>query len=248
MAGIGFRRPPPFPFRELARVLLIPLIAVAIFVVFFLRQPRESAQGDEEGLRRITLLQKDVNFQPVSPSDGGASGSVWYNPSGPLLSFQLQAEGLEPGKRYLVEIAVDEVIYTLASRGASRSGELALDTTLTRFAEGVCVGPNYDPPRPLDGRHALRFWVKKDGNPSAGDGRAHAPQFTEGQHLPCSGNGDGDYTYILFENEVADYAGPGAPAATDAIESGGPGPGQAETPRVKPTRGLRGVAAGIPRA
>jgi hypothetical protein len=191
-------------------VLLIPVIAVLLFVLLFMRKGEGGPDTNEEGLKRIGLVQKDAQFRPIPRSKGGATGSVWYTPSGRELSFQLRAEGLAPDKRYLVELAVDSIIYTLASRSADGDGDLAVDTTLTRFAEGVCVGPNYDPPRPLDGRHTIRFWIKADGNPRSGTGHDWSPQFADGADLPCSGNGDGDYTYVLLENEVASYAGPGA--------------------------------------
>lgn len=203
----GRKTAPPFPFHELARVLVIPLVAVGLFIFLYLNQAGEEVAADEDGLTRISLLQKDERFRPLPPEKGGATGSIWYTPSGPELKFQLRAEGLVPGKRYLLEIAVEDTIYTLASRSATMGGELAIDTTLTHFAEGVCVGPNYDPPRALAGPHAIRFWLKLDGNPRTGTGREHSPQFTEGQDLPCSGNGDGDYTYVLFENDVAHFTG-----------------------------------------
>jgi hypothetical protein len=204
--AMGAHRP-SFSLRELARVLLIPVIAVAILVFVFVDMQEGGTPEDEEGLKRIPLVQKDSQFRPIPADAGGASGSVWYTPSGKELSFQLQAQGLAPRKRYLLEMAVGETIYTLASHEATKDGELAVDTTLTSFAEGVCVGPNYDPPRSLQGEHAIRFWLKADGNPPSGSGREHAPQFTDGQDLPCAGNGDGDYTYVLFENELARFTG-----------------------------------------
>ena len=199
---------PRFPFKELARVLLIPAIAVAVFVLVFVDRP-EGGSAPEEGMRQVRLVQKDAQFQIVPQSEGGATGTVWYTPVGEELEFELRAEGLEPGKKYLLELQVDQAIYTIASRAADEDAELAVDTTLTRFAEGVCVGPNYDPPMPLAGQHAIRFWVKKDGNPPSGTAAEHAPQVEAGRELPCSGNGDGDYGYVLLENEVANFIGAG---------------------------------------
>jgi hypothetical protein len=212
----GARSTPPFPFGQLARILIVPLIAVAVFLVLMRYQPGDLSAILEHGRKRVALIQKDAQFRPIPRGNGGATGSVSYTPSGPELGFKLGAQDLKPGRRYLIELAVDETIYTIASHEADEDGKLAMDTTLTRFAEGVCVGPNYDPPRPLDGAHTIRFWVKSDGNPASGSGRVHSPQFTEGQDLPCSGNGDGDYTYVLLENDVAHYTGPGAAASPDS--------------------------------
>jgi hypothetical protein len=210
------RETPPFPFATLARVLAVPLIAVAVFFLLMRFQPRDVTSILEGGRKRVDLLQKDANFKPIPPGRGGATGSVWYTPSGPQFGFKLEAKGLKPDRRYLIELAVDDAIFTVASRAADSDGMVAIDTTLTSFAEGVCVGPNYDASRPLDGAHTIRFWVKADGNPPSGSGRTQSSQFKEGQDLPCSGNGDGDYTYVLLENEVARYAGPGAPASSDS--------------------------------
>ena len=213
------RHRPPFPFGELARVLLIPLVAVGAFVLINLVSRQHERGGvEEDGLRRIALVEKDADWRPVPRDKGGASGAVWYTPAAPELSFRLEAEGLVPRKRYLIELAVDDDIYTVASRGADRAGELAIDTTLTQFAEGVCVGTNYDPPRPLAGRHELRFWVKTDGSPRSGTDREHAPQSAGGRDLPCSGNGDGDYTYVLHEKDVATYVG--RPSTAKSSEDG----------------------------
>ena len=215
-AQSGSRQPPPFPFLTLVKVLTVPVIAVAVFFLLTRFQGGDLTAILEHGRKRVTLLQKDANFNPIPPARGGATGWVSYTPSGSEFAFKLEAKGLKPEKRYLIELAVDDAIYTVASHAADSKGKLAVDTTLTSFAEGVCVGPNFDAARPLDGEHTIRFWVKADGNPPSGSGRTQSSQFKEGQDLPCSGNGDGDYTYVLLENEVAHYAGPGAPTSSDS--------------------------------
>ena len=70
--------------------------------------------------------------------------------------------------RYLLELQVDDAIYSVASYTSDARGEIALDTALTEFAEGVCVGANYDAPRPVTGTHDVKFWIKRDGNPKTG--------------------------------------------------------------------------------
>ncbi len=206
----GGRVAPRFPTATLARVLLIPIVAVGIFVFLFMDAGQEGPPAGEDGLSMVSLVQKDAQFRVVPSDRGGATGTVWYTPEGNEFSFQLRAQGLAPGRRYLLEIKVDETIYAIASHRADRGGELAIDTTLASFAEGVCVGQNFDAPRLLDGRHAVRFWIKADGNPGSGTSGAVAGQPPGGESLPCSGNGDNDYTYVLLENEVARYAGPNA--------------------------------------
>ena len=157
-------------------------------------------------MSRVTLAQKDASFRPIPRAAGGATGVVWYAHSGPALQFSLRALGLQPAHRYLLEIQADDAIYSVASYTSDAHGEIALDTALTQFAEGVCVGANYDAPRPVEGEHQVKFWIKRDGNPPTGVSpslKAGAP----GAALPCRGNGDGDYTYMLMENEIAYFKG-----------------------------------------
>ena len=212
---------PRFPTATLARVLLIPIVAVGIFVFLFANPGEQGPPAGPDGMSMISLVQKDAQFRVIPSDRGGATGTVWYTPAGDEFEFQLRAQGLAPRRRYLLEIKADDTIYAIASHAADEDGELAVDTTLTRFAEGACVGQNYDPPRPLDGRHTVRFWLKADGNPPSGTSGGVAGQ-PGGEELPCSGNGDRDYTYVLLENEVAQYAGPGsvAPGGTSGERRG----------------------------
>jgi hypothetical protein len=157
------------------------------------------------------LFQQATSRAARSPLDvnvrGKASGLIRYTPAGPNLSLRLRAKGLVPARRYLLEIGADGLIYTLASVAADATGRMAIDTMLTHFAERVCVGPTYDRPRPLRGRHAIRFWIKADGNPRSGSSQDHFPASAEARDLPCSGNGDGDYTYVLFQDQPASFEG-----------------------------------------
>jgi hypothetical protein len=160
-------------------------------------------------MSRVTLAQKDAAFRPIPRASGGATGVVWYAHSGPALQFILRAYGLQPQRRYLLEIRADDAIYSVASHTSDARGELAIDTALTQFAEGACVGTNYDASRSVAGPHKVKFWIKRDGNPPSGvspNTNAGAP----GAALPCRGNGDGDYAYMLMENEIANFTGTGA--------------------------------------
>ena len=157
-------------------------------------------------MSRVTLAQKDAAFRPIPRAAGGATGVVWYAHSGPSLHFTLRAYGLQPLHRYLLEIQADDAIYSVASYASDSKGELTIDTALTQFAEGACVGANYDAPRSVQGQHRVKFWIKRDGNPASGVSPSVKPG-SPGASLPCHGNGDGDYSYMLMENEIADFTG-----------------------------------------
>ena len=187
------------------KALLPALLATVLFVFLFTRASSKTPVV-RDGMMRVTLSQKDASFRPIPRAAGGATGVVWYGPSGPPLRFQLRAYGLQPARRYVLEMQVDDAIYTVASYAPDANGELAIDTTLTQFQEGVCVGANYDPPRPTLGAHKIKFWIKHDGSPATGTMPGIAPN-APGAQLVCHGDGDGDYRYLLLENDIANFTG-----------------------------------------
>lgn len=193
-------------FAERGRALVAPIVAVLLFIFLYWGSP-EDGRAATGAVQRITLSQKDRNFAIIPPVRGGAVGTVWYHPRGPALTFQLRAAGLRPLRRYLLELSVDGTVYTVASHPATAAGELSIDSTITSFEEGACVGDNYDPPRSVHGTHEVKFWLKNDGNPVSGTMPGRRPPTARGSSLPCQGNGDGDYQYVLLENAVAHFSG-----------------------------------------
>ncbi|MFI5241632.1 MAG: hypothetical protein ACHQRL_01380 [Gemmatimonadales bacterium] len=188
------------------KALLPALLATLLFVFLFTRASSKPHPVVSNGMMRVTLSQKDASFRPIPRAAGGATGVVWYVPTAPGLRFQLRAYGLRSGRRYVLEMQVDDAIYTVASYTPDTHGNLAIDTTITQFQEGVCVGANYDPPRPVLGHHKVKFWIKNDGSPASGT-MPGTPPNAPGAQLACHGNGDGNYNYLLLENEVADFTG-----------------------------------------
>jgi hypothetical protein len=190
----------------LLRALLPALAATAIVVYFFARTPAVKPKLRPDGMIRVTLVQKDSAFQPIPAAKGGASGEVLYAPKGPGLHFILHALSVPQGLRYALEIQVDNVIYTVGTYSPDARGQLTIDTTLSQFQEGECVGANYDPPKPTAGRHTVNFWLKRDGSPVSGTMPGISPS-APGAQLPCRGNGDGKFDNLLLENEAAEFTG-----------------------------------------
>jgi hypothetical protein len=203
------RRKRRFPGRELARFLLAPLLATVIVIFAFVKPWRDGATlTRSDGRERVLLIRKSGTIRSGPLPFGGPSGSVWYTPEGPRLGIELRAKRLTPGKRYILELAVDSAtIYDVASYQADSAGQIAVDTSLARFAEGLCVGDNYHPPRSLQGPHTIRFWLKLDGNPRTGMQRIADSTGALAAELPCTGNGDGDYRYVLLESAPAHFTG-----------------------------------------
>ena len=171
---------------------------VTIVVAIFLYGPKgllsRRKSSDENGVTRIAIATKDSAFNVVPPSRGGASGSVWFRSRAPALTLQLRAAGLVPLKRYQLELSTDQAVYTVARLSADAQGHLSLDTTLSQLADDACVVANRVPPRPLHGRIKLKFWVRRDWGPMVAGS-------------PCSGNGDGDSTYALLEENEGTFYG-----------------------------------------
>jgi hypothetical protein len=171
---------------------------VTIVVAIFLYGPKgllsRRKSSDENGVTRIAIATKDSAFNVIPPSRGGASGSVWFRSRAPALTLQLRAAGLVPLKRYQLELSTDQAVYTVARLSADAQGHLSLDTTLSQLADDACVVANRVPPRPLHGRVKLKFWVRRDWSPTVAGS-------------PCSGNGDGDSTYALLEENEGTFYG-----------------------------------------
>lgn len=192
--------------RELVRFLMVPVVLTVLVVLVFMKPWRNSTPERRAGYEQVLLVQKGP-LSAVTSLFGGASGSVWYTPTGPSLSIRLNAERLDPRTRYILEIQADSIIYDVTSRAADENGRIALDTSLVSLAEGVCVGDKYDPPRTLEPGHtySIQFWLKLDGNPASGSQRIQAVPGGPVVKLPCNGNGDGDYSYVLLENSLATF-------------------------------------------
>ncbi|MGH7648265.1 MAG: hypothetical protein ACREND_09120 [Gemmatimonadaceae bacterium] len=177
---------------------VVPVV-VTIVVAIFLYGPKgllssRSSTASNDGVTRIAIATKDSNFDVVPPSRGGASGSVWFRSRAPALALQLRAAGLVPSHRYQLVISTDQAVYRVARLGSDAQGHLSFDTTLTQLADDRCVVANRVPPRPLQGRIKLKFWVRRDASPTVAGS-------------PCSGNGDGDSTYSLLEEDVGTFYG-----------------------------------------
>jgi hypothetical protein len=198
---------PRFSYSTLLRALLPALVATGIVVFFFARSPAAAKRKPRpDGKTSVTLSQKDSAFEIVPPSKGGASAEVVYEPKGSTFHFLLHASALPPNHQYVLEIQADSTTYSVTSRAPDAHGGLVIDTTLARFAEGVCVGTNFDPPRTIVGSHEIKFRLKRDGSPASGTMPGVAAS-APGAQLACHGNGDGNYDYVLLENDVADFEG-----------------------------------------
>ena len=196
-----------FPASELVRFLVLPIVLTIIVILVFMKPWRNAEPARQGEYEQVELVQKG-GLSAVTSLFGGPTGSVWYKPSGSRLDLRLSVDGLDPGKRYILEVQVDSTVYDVASIPADDSGRIALDSTFSGIAEGICVGENYDPPMRFEsGRsYTLGFMLKRDGNAASGSQRVPVGGGAAGEvELRCGGNGDGDYGYALMENRLARF-------------------------------------------
>ena len=151
------------------------------------------------------LVEKDADqdWRIVTRDEGTPFGRVKYNVRGATLRIDLRAHRLEPNRKYQIELILlgvpgssgsggPDTYYAIASVASDRGGNIRCQAELQEFAEVVGVGASFDAPTAIEAgqAYAVKLFVKNDGNPVSG---------ADVNGLPNSGNGDGDYTYRLFE-------------------------------------------------
>jgi len=178
---------------DVARLVVIPALTAGIVYMLCIAPARHPAV-DDGGVGRVSLIQKDASWHPIARRPGAPSGGVSYSTRGSPFRVGLRAGGLDPGTRYIIELEVDGTSFATASHVATAAGEVSLDTTLSAFAEGPCSGSHHVAARSLAGTHRVKFLLKRNGNPA-------------GTVSSCAGNGDGNFSYVLFEEKLAIYDG-----------------------------------------
>lgn len=184
-----------------ARSLLVPAIAITVvaMLVMMIGRPlpahrnRSLIARRADGKQLMPLVAKDAHYKIIPPARGGPTGTVWFSPGGNRLSLEIRASHLMPRLHYMAVVIADADVYPFARLTADSLGQLALDTTLTRFSSEACQHGKTTQPRALDGGHDIKFWIRRNGA-SSGGGR-------------CAGNGDGDDRVVLYEAMTERFAG-----------------------------------------
>jgi hypothetical protein len=140
-----------------------------------------------------------VPAEQASAGQATPSGEFWYSTSNGALEWYLRAQHLAGNRMYRVEITTDESArYAIASVRADASGSIAAHGVLGSFTNRVCVGDDASRPQFLNEAREFRVALKDDGS------RATSPSITApGGDLPCVGNGDGKWDYVLVQNVAA---------------------------------------------
>lgn len=187
--------------RSFARSLVVPAGAITIVavLVMMIGRPVPANQNQTPIVRRadgkqlMPLVAKDAHYEIIPPARGGATGSVWFSPSGNRLSLEMRASDLAPRLHYVAVVVVDGNAYPFARLAADSLGRISLDTTLIRFSRDACARGKATRSRALVGGHDIKFWIRRDGAPAG--------------HGPCAGNGDGDDRPVLYEAVTERFIG-----------------------------------------
>jgi hypothetical protein len=185
----------------------VPAVTAGIVYVLCIAPARHPAVADG-GIGRVALIQKDAAWRPLAVRPGAPAGGVWYSTRGASFRFGLRAVGLQPTVHYILEMAVDNTPFEVTDRAATARGEVVVDTTLAAFTDGACAGSHRQAARSLVGTHRVKFLLKRNGNPPEGGPTPAATGI--GERLApraCAGNGDNDFSYVLFEEKLAIFDG-----------------------------------------
>jgi hypothetical protein len=191
---------------DAVRLVVVPALTAGIVYALCIAPARHPAA--DGGLGRVALVQKDASWRPLPVHPGAPAGGVWYSTRGASFRFGFRAVGLQPTVHYIIELNVDDAPFEVADRSATGRGEVVLDTTLSTFADGACAGSHRQAVRSLVGTHRVKFLLKRNGNPPDG-GPTPAAAGIDERAAPwtCAGNGDSNFSYVLFEEKLAIYDG-----------------------------------------
>lgn len=158
--------------------------------------------GDDPLVAKSVTIMPDLtgyNSVPLAASGRSASeqpvGTFNYLLVDGAIDWYVFATHLQPGRAYRVLLtAADGKEYAVASRRAAADGALGAHGVETTLMNRQCVGAEDPSRRPLASARSLRVAVKGDGSASGATGNDVVGSRSA---LPCGGNGDGVFDYVL---------------------------------------------------
>jgi hypothetical protein len=157
--------------------------------------------SDVQGPQTVTIVPDLTGYTTIplataeARPDGPAQGSFSYMVVDGSIDWYLFATHVSPGRAYRVVLsATDGKEYAVASRHAGADGSLGVHGVETVLMNRQCVGAEDPSRRPLETARALHVALKSDGSPHGASGN---DMLGSRNALPCGGNGDGDFAYVL---------------------------------------------------
>ena len=162
------------------------------------------------GFDSLVLVSSNrAKSAPDAPSGSeGPEGIFYYSPSGDSFEWYLSAQSLDPGVRYRLELNVDDSLnYAAGSVMADETGRALGHGTLGEFIDRYCVGAVSTPPIALSGEHTVAVRLKRDGSSPGESSAESSVTGPASRPLPCTGNGDDRFDYVLHEQRAAAFTG-----------------------------------------
>lgn len=174
----------------------------AAVVAFVLLAAAACAGGDEPTVAKTVTIVPDLTGYstirldaPGTGTLGAPAGTFSYLVVGGAIDWYVFATQLRPGRAYRILLTADDgKEYAVASRRSGSDGSLGAHGVETVLMNRQCVGAEDPSRRPLESVRSLRVAVKSDGSAR---GTSGDDMLGSRSALPCGGNGDGVFDYVL---------------------------------------------------
>jgi hypothetical protein len=158
--------------------------------------------GDDPLVAKTVTIVPDLtsyNTMPLTaakPTTGEEpAGTFDYLIVDGAIDWYVFATHLQPERAYRVLLtAADGKEYASASRRTAADGSLGAHGVETALMNRQCVGSEDPSRRPLESAKSLHVSVKSDGSSRGASGN---DMLGSRSALPCGGNGDGVFDYVL---------------------------------------------------
>ena len=176
--------------RRAALLVLLSLAAAACSGGDEVQRPQTvTITPDLTGYNTIRLDANDAST-PNAPS-----GTFSYVMVDGAISWYMFASHLSPARAYRVVLtSADGKEYAVASRRAGDDGSLGAHGVETTLMNRQCVGSEDPSRRALESVGSLHVALKSDGSARGASGN---DLLGSRSALPCGGNGDGKFDYVL---------------------------------------------------
>ena len=156
---------------------------------------------DPQVAKTVTIVPDLTGYSTIqlgassSGTRGMPAGTFSYLVVDGAIDWYVFATHLRPGRAYRILLtAADGEEYAVASRRSGTDGSLGAHGVETALINRQCVGAEDPSRRPLESARSLRVSVKSDGSARGASGN---DLLGSRGALPCGGNGDGNFEYVL---------------------------------------------------
>ena len=176
--------------RRLAYLVLLSFAAAACSGGDNVQRPRTvTITPDLTGYNTIQLNAADAG------TPGAPGGTFSYVVVDGAISWYMFASRLSPAHAYRVILtAPDGKEYAVASHQSGDDGSFGAHGVETTLMNRQCVGSEDPSRRTLESVRSLRVALKNDGSARGASGN---DLLGSRSALPCGGNGDGNFDYVL---------------------------------------------------